>query len=508
LRIFLTASTLLLLTILVWCTSACDTERQGRQLAENYCGSCHLFPEPNLLDKKTWREGVLPEMAVRMGMAEPDLSIFEPEEYQRILEQGGLPVRPLLNRKDWEKILDYYEKNAPEQVPSSSTNLAINVDSSLFHSEILWQTPGQSPNFSLLKYLPNQQTLFAGQREGKIYSFSERLINLQDSLFVPSTPSDIDEMENGQLELLLMGKMDPNDWFNGQWIEIKKEQKKWKLLKQWQRELNRPVQFSAADFNADGQKDWLICEFGHYLGKLAWYEKNAGTGMKIHMLLSTSGTRVAQIVDLDQDGDQDIVALLTQGDEQIIWFNNQGKGEFERIQVARFPPVYGSSYLEVKDIDRDGHIDLIHSCGDNYDYSYSLKSYHGVRIFLNQGQEKFKESKFLPLHGAGKVLVEDFDQDGLQDIACTAYFPDYQQKPLRGFVLYRNAGNLNFKANTFPKCDMANWLLMDKGDFDQDGDIDLVLGACSINNTVSPSLRSKWTKLGLGLLLLRNQSVP
>ena len=85
------------------------------------------------------------------------------------------------------------------------------------------------------------------------------------------------------------------------------------------------------------------------------------------------------------------------------------------------------------------------------------------------------------------------------------YFPDFTQKPLAGFVLYKNRGKLQFTPHTYPLTNMGNWLLMDKGDLDQDGDVDIVLGACSINNTVPKPLREEWQKQGIGVLLLRNQ---
>src|SRR5438309_7912953 len=36
---------------------------RGHRLAQTYCQSCHLFPDPALLDKATWEHGALPEMA-------------------------------------------------------------------------------------------------------------------------------------------------------------------------------------------------------------------------------------------------------------------------------------------------------------------------------------------------------------------------------------------------------------------------------------------------------------
>src|SRR5689334_14319904 len=39
----------------------------GKQLSLIYCQKCHSYPDPSLLPKNLWKEGVLPEMAFRMG---------------------------------------------------------------------------------------------------------------------------------------------------------------------------------------------------------------------------------------------------------------------------------------------------------------------------------------------------------------------------------------------------------------------------------------------------------
>ncbi len=491
--------------LLVWTNTACDQKEQDQKLAELYCGACHIFPKPNLLDKKGWEKGVLPQMAIRMGIADPDFNELNPEEYQTILEKGGLPLKPMISKKDWGKIVAYYLKNAPENIPAQQGALPISVDTQLFKPQIVWQSPGERPNFSLLKYLPEQKTLVAGQREGKVYLFKGAKQALQDSLFTPSAASDVHIAQNGQLQLLLMGKMDPNDAYSGALLEIGRKAGRWEVMRSIVNSLNRPVQFAPFDQSKTGEEAFAISEFGHYTGGLSWHERTADGKSKVYQLFNGPGARVAHVVDLDQDGKQDIVALLSQGDEKIIWFKNLGKGVFDPRLLARFSPIYGSSYLDIKDINQDGKLDLIHSAGDNYDYSYALKGYHGIRILLNQGNQYFVEKKFLPLHGVGKVLVEDFDQDGKPDLACTAYFPNFAQKPLGGFVVFKNLGNLNFSAHTFPMADAANWLLMDKGDVDQDGDCDIVLGACSINNTVPKPLRQTWNQQGIGVLLFRNQ---
>src|SRR5215475_15632869 len=44
----------------------------GEKLARQVCATCHLFPEPQVLDKKTWQEQVLPCMETLLGVSPPD----------------------------------------------------------------------------------------------------------------------------------------------------------------------------------------------------------------------------------------------------------------------------------------------------------------------------------------------------------------------------------------------------------------------------------------------------
>ena len=41
---------------------------KGKRLAATYCQSCHLLPDPSLLDAKNREEGVLPSMGPRLGI--------------------------------------------------------------------------------------------------------------------------------------------------------------------------------------------------------------------------------------------------------------------------------------------------------------------------------------------------------------------------------------------------------------------------------------------------------
>src|SRR6478736_10219989 len=108
-----------LLSISLFILISCENQTQKEErLARQYCASCHLFPEPSLLTKKSWEHGVLPQMAFRMGF--PDMEIFStlPEEDLNVILKS-LPPSPMVSEADWQSIKNYYLTNAPDSLTSN-----------------------------------------------------------------------------------------------------------------------------------------------------------------------------------------------------------------------------------------------------------------------------------------------------------------------------------------------------------------------------------------------------
>ncbi|MBP6619619.1 MAG: VCBS repeat-containing protein, partial [Leadbetterella sp.] len=120
-------------------------------------------------------------------------------------------------------------------------------------------------------------------------------------------------------------------------------------------------------------------------------------------------------------------------------------------------------------------LDFVYTNGDNADLSIVKKPFHGVRIYLNDGKAAFKEKYFYPVNGASKVIAEDFDNDKDFDLAVISFFPDAKRN--EAFLYFKGTGNLNFEVSSKSKVSSHKWLTMDSGDFDNDGDKDIVLGA-------------------------------
>jgi hypothetical protein len=158
------------------------------------------------------------------------------------------------------------------------------------------------------------------------------------------------------------------------------------------------------------------------------------------------------------------------------------------------------------DFNKDGFMDIITSNGDNGDYPPILKAYHGIRIFLNNGKNEFEEKLFLPVNGIGKVIARDFDNDGDLDLASIAYFADFRNILAESFIYWENEGNLRFSPSTIRNVSEGRWITMDAGDYDGDGDLDIILGNADFRlGDVPAELKKKWDNYSPSLIILKNK---
>src|SRR5258708_40121277 len=103
---------------LVLSLNSCQSDKNKGQVVKEHCGSCHLVPEPGLLDKRNWEQGVLPEMALRMGLKLPDFSLVIPSVDSTAV-YGSLPASPMVTEDEWESIRNYYLELAPDSLPAN-----------------------------------------------------------------------------------------------------------------------------------------------------------------------------------------------------------------------------------------------------------------------------------------------------------------------------------------------------------------------------------------------------
>ena len=484
----------LVYALVFFCSGACQRVESGESLAKRHCATCHQFPEPDLLDKATWRQEVFPEMAFRMGMDISRLPGTNPHELHEILQ--ALPPEPLVSDAQWESIRAFYLQRAPDslQQPSAREHSALHQ---FLASTLTLPVSGKNV-VTMIRTDPHSEKIYVGMRDGNVYMLNHDLLP-EDSLKIEAAPSDVLFSENASPLFLSMGLMDPNDQYRGALLSVTPDGKESIVLID---SLKRPVDIERADLDQDGDEDLLISAFGNFTGALLAFEKTGG-GYHKHVIHHFPGTRKTITADFNDDGLPDILALITQGDEQIALFTNRGKFRFSYQVLLRFQPLYGSSYFELADFNGDGHPDILYANGDNADYSAILKPYHGLRIYLNDGRNHFKESWFHPMHGASMTKTEDFDKDGDLDIAAISFFPDFENHPEHGFIYFENNDG-QFSAFHTPIAAASRWITIESTDIDSDGDADLLLGALAFPAAVPEDLFQRWGDKKTSLLVLKN----
>lgn len=446
--------------------------------ANLYCSSCHKFPTPDLLDKSTWENTILPRMGCFLGIYGNInwADLLEKDENGRLIDQEKIyPKTPLITDSVWNSIKDYYLSNAPDKL---NVPLKENIQVGLDLFSVKKPNPFPDSVATSLIDASNYDEIMVGETESRALYFYDRQLNQTHHIFFPGVPVWTSKFGNDLL-ITAMGNFYPSDIPKGFVLILEHGQVKPKMFI---RNLNRPVHTAVGDLNGDGLEDLVISEFGKWEGRLTWWERSK-RGMQRHVLMDKTGPVKSYVRDLNADGRLDVITLFAQGDEAIYAFYNEGNGNFRPEKLITFDPSMGSTYFDLHDFNGDGAEDIIYTAGDNGDFITLYKPYHGIRIFLNDGTNHFHERFFYPMNGAFKAIPSDFDQDGDLDIAAISFYPDNVNQSEDGFVYLECTGEFQYKAYTLPHVTQGRWIAMDASDVDHDGDEDLLLGSFNLKNS-------------------------
>jgi len=491
---------------------------EGKRLSEIYCSSCHIYPEPELLPKSTWITETLPAMGPFMGIyehrgehysypANPSQTRFLPPDYY--------PSEQMISNDEWQKILDYYEFVSPDMLTPLPREPGIISDSLLFKPHYPVMESDHLPQVTAVKFDPDEQLIYLSDSNGfHVYNNEMELINV---FRLESPITDIRLIDNEQgsnvrnMLLTHIGNLYPSDqplgtisqgWYNrvSGTAELKS--------RIYADNLTRPVESHSADLTGDGSNELLIAEFGHRTGRLSWVENYSDEyNREQHILIETPGCIQTHILDITNNGLNDIVALCSQLDQSIYLFKNLGDGNFEKETLLHFKITAGSSSFELTDFNGNGHFDILYTSGDNADYSKVYKPYHGVYIYINDGNLNFTEKWFYPVNGAYQVVAQDFNKNGLPDLAVISYFADYMRSPEEGFIFFKNLGGFQFKPYHHPATQIGRWITMDVADWTGNGYDDIILG----NSPLGPDpgadpFRQNWSHNYQFLILLNEMN--
>jgi len=204
--------------------------------------------------------------------------------------------------------------------------------------------------------------------------------------------------------------------------------------------------FEIADSDSDGDMDFIYVAVDNNFSVL-YIGVNDGLGnftINTVDFLGFTGSDVADISteDVDNDGDIDIIV----GYDRLVWYQNDGLGNFTRIVIDNSVPTLRKVYST--DLDSDGDIDVVVTTNSN------------LRFYENDGAENFIES-FLLAGSTTFLNFADFNSDGFVDIILGG----------GGLSLYENDGSLNFTGTSI-FTDNGSYPIV--ADLDLDDDLDIL----------------------------------
>jgi len=169
-------------------------------------------------------------------------------------------------------------------------------------------------------------------------------------------------------------------------------------------QVDYPTSVFLADMDIDGDLDILIAS--HEKAEILWIENkglqsNGNLNTAYHSIYNSfTNVSSAKAIDLDLDGDMDVVGISYQ---KLIWFENNGFMSFTSRQITSLSG--NSAFFDLADIDSDGFIDIMTG-----DWAGSLM------WFKNDGSQNFSSEWSTSVGNLYDVFLIDLDLDGDIDI--------------------------------------------------------------------------------------------
>ena len=455
------------------------------------CADCHAYPPPETFPRVDWpRE-------VERGY----------DFYYRS-NRDDIPLPPM------QHVINYYQRRAPEDLEFPTTTPP-DTSPVRFHPQPFGSGEPAQAAVAHIRYLPSHRMLvWCDMGTGAVMRADlqgnsdepidpELLIQLSHPCHVEAT--DLDGDEKIDFVVADLGSFLPEDHDRGQtlWIHQSAEDGTWAVVPLCEK-LGRVADVRPGDFDSDGDLDLIVAEFGWLdTGSIRLLENrgrdaNGDWQFDERIIDQRHGAIHVPVADLDGDGRLDFVALISQEHEIVEAFLNRGNLEFERRPIfSAEDPSFGSSGIELVDLDQDGDLDVLSTNGDSFD-SALPKPYHAVHWLENRGDFPFVHRQLTAMPGVHRARAGDLDRDGDLDVVAVALLSNeavsrYPDAVFDSIVWLEQTRPGEFKRHALEtgQCDHA---VCELAELDGDGDLDLIVGHYRLGHRLqtSPAALTVW----------------
>jgi hypothetical protein len=442
---------------------------------QSFCSACHTFPPPSTFPRSAWN--------------------YEVEQAYGFFKNSTLSLRP----PPFDAVVNYFEERAPVELPPAKFENAAGPPPVTFARTGYAGPPHAEPpavaNVNLVHLFDDKKLdlLVCDMRRGRVMALSPYAASPAWKVLAevshPAHAEVVDLDQDGVKDIVVanLGNFQPTDARKGSVV--------------WLRGLRgggfappvtlfdgvgRVADVQAAKFCGPDKLDLVVAAFGwNNTGEIYLLENKTTDWAKPHfeptVLDPRHGAIHVPVCDLNGDGRPDFVALISQEHETIVAFLNEGGGRFRKETIYAAPhPGYGSSGIQLVDLNGDGKLDVLYTNGDILDKPYLLKPYHSVQWLENKGAFPFTHHELTPMYGVHRAVAADVDGDGLLDVIATSFlpeegFPQRKELDLDAVILLHQVAPGRFERHSLARrtCDHVTCAA---GDIFGTGRVDFVTG--------------------------------
>ena len=476
-----------------------DIEVQVR----SFCGgSCHAYPAPDTFPRAHWRAEV--------------------ERGFRFFDKAGMSLSP----PKLAHVIRYYEERAPLDYPPAHIIPASRPLDTRFEQVSYPPPPGTDrpmiSNIQAVRLPPPGMTdpaaiarlpitlLASDMKEGRVLALkpsdSAPAWKVLASVPHPAHMEVVDLDRDGISDILVadLGSFPPTDRRCGSVVWLRGKQdgsfEAVTLLK----DVGRVADVRAADFRGTGRLDLVVAVFGlHDTGEILFLENRTANWAKPEFVSreidARHGAIHVPVTDLNGDGKPDFIAVIAQEHETIVAFINEGGGKFKKKTLYNAPhPGWGSSGIELVDMNGDGRLDVLYTNGDILDEPYLWKPFHGIQWLENKGNLEFEYHRVADMYGVHHAVAAPITGKSLPDILAVSFlpadkFPDRGQHKADAVILLEQVAPGKFERHTLAT-ETCDAVVCAAADLYGTGRLDLVVGNFSSKTSNHPA--TIWKNLG------------